>query len=288
MKNKSPFVQLTVPADQTSLNTDKQSNYLSERMLVMRNMQAIDRRYIPQNQPILTREYRLIRILHGEMLLTVNMRPYHLQKDMLLVTTPQSILEIGSQSEDFDMYVVAYRNLSPLEAYSQTTLLQASDTILQRIDQYINLLGAIVHNPQWQDDTARHILIALFADLHSDRSVQMVSNTNAQGGRKAQLFDRFLELLAEFCGKERRISVFAERLCLSPNRLSAVIKEYSGQTVMEWINRSTLQQAKVLLRFSDDPIYSVGWQLGFENPAYFAKFFHRETGITPKEYREGK
>ena len=84
---------------------------------------------------------------------------------------------------------------------------------------------------------------------------------------------------------ERAIPFYANQLCLSPNRLSAVIKEYSGQTVMQWLNRRLVLQAKVLLRGGTDPIGDIAFALGFDEQGSFARFFKRETGMTPTEYR---
>ncbi len=287
MKNTSSFIHLTIPANPDVYNSDPVANYFSDRLLVAQNIRAVDYSPIPLGQPILVQEYRLIRVLAGEMHLNINLRPYCLTTGMVLVSTPQSIIEIVHRSDDFDMLIVAYRNLSPAEAYSQNTLLKASDAMLGRIDSYISLLGVIAQNPNWHDDTAHHIMLALFSDLHSDLSTTIIPTTQPKG-RKEQLYERFLELLSEHGDTERRIAFYAERLSLSPNRLSAIIKDYTGQTVMEWINRRTVQRAKVLLRYTQEPIYAIGWQLGFENPAFFAKFFRRETSTSPKEYRENK
>ena len=69
------------------------------------------------------------------------------------------------------------------------------------------------------------------------------------------------------------------------NRLSAVIKEYSGQTVMQWLYRRLVLQAKVLLRGGTDPIGDIAFALGFDEQGSFARFFKRETSMTPTEYR---
>ncbi len=47
------------------------------------------------------------------------------------------------------------------------------------------------------------------------------------------------------------ISFYADKLCLTPHYLSTVIREVSGQTVMQWINKPLFFEAKVLLKHSD-------------------------------------
>ena len=96
---------------------------------------------------------------------------------------------------------------------------------------------------------------------------------------------RFTTLVNEHAACEHSIAFYADRLCLTPNYLGAVIREASGQTVMQWIHRYIIQQAKLQLKYSDQPIWQIAESLNFPNPSFFSKFFKRETGMTPAEYR---
>ncbi len=55
---------------------------------------------------------------------------------------------------------------------------------------------------------------------------------------------------------------------------------------MQWLNRHAIQKAKVLLRYSDLPVWEVAERMNFANPSFFSKFFKGETGMTPGEYRK--
>ncbi|MFO5586312.1 helix-turn-helix domain-containing protein, partial [Klebsiella pneumoniae] len=46
--------------------------------------------------------------------------------------------------------------------------------------------------------------------------------------------------------------------------------------------------AKRLLLFSDSAVNEIAWQLGFKDPAYFARFFSRQVGCSPSSYRAQK
>jgi AraC-like DNA-binding protein len=84
-----------------------------------------------------------------------------------------------------------------------------------------------------------------------------------------------------------RISVadVAEAAHLSPNYLSSVFKEATGQTVLDEIHRLRLDEARSRLAESDDSIKEIAMALGFESQHYFSRFFRRATGMTPSEYR---
>ena len=58
--------------------------------------------------------------------------------------------------------------------------------------------------------------------------------------------------------------------------------------MMQWLNQETLLQAKVLLRHSDLMIYEIADRLGFNEATAFNRYFKREAGMTPLEYRVNK
>jgi len=96
----------------------------------------------------------------------------------------------------------------------------------------------------------------------------------------------FLDLVAAHGATERKVAFYAEQLRLTPNHLSSVIRQQSGQTVMQWLNERTILQAKVLLKHSDLSSSDIAFRLGFTEATLFSRFFRRETDMTPKEYRE--
>ena len=104
--------------------------------------------------------------------------------------------------------------------------------------------------------------------------------------RQEEIFNRFIALVNEYGKRERNISFYADKLCLTPHYLSTVIRETSGQTVMQWINQAVILEAKVLLKHSDMLIFQISDELNFPNPSFFSKFFKRMTGMTPAEYQK--
>ena len=55
---------------------------------------------------------------------------------------------------------------------------------------------------------------------------------------------------------------------------------------MDWINRSVILEAKVLLKHSNKMIYEIADELDFPSTSFFCKFFKKNTGLTPMEYQK--
>ena len=68
--------------------------------------------------------------------------------------------------------------------------------------------------------------------------------------------------------------------------LCAAYKKSCGKTVNQRLTEMRMSRAKGLLSRSERKLYEVARTVGYSDGKYFAKLFTRETGLTPKEYRE--
>jgi AraC-like DNA-binding protein len=57
-------------------------------------------------------------------------------------------------------------------------------------------------------------------------------------------------------------------------------------TALQWIDRSLVREAKVLLHHTQMPIAEVADILGFATPSFFVRFFRQQTGSTPLQFRK--
>jgi AraC family transcriptional activator of pobA len=78
---------------------------------------------------------------------------------------------------------------------------------------------------------------------------------------------------------------YASHLSIHVNHLNRALKEVTGKTTTELIIERVVHQAKLLLRQSNWSISEIAYCLGFEYSAYFNNLFKKQTGITPKAYR---
>ena len=82
------------------------------------------------------------------------------------------------------------------------------------------------------------------------------------------------------------VKYFANELCLSPNYFGDLLKKETGKSPKEVINLRVLDEVKNRLLDNSKSILQVSEELGFQYPQHLTKFFKKETGITPNEYRK--
>ena len=109
-----------------------------------------------------------------------------------------------------------------------------------------------------------------------------------QGETEGQetLLKRFLALAGERYAELHEVNAYASLLHVSAGHLGDVVKQQSGKTCIEHIQDQLLVEAKRRLLHTGLPVNQIGEELGFEDAAYFNRFFKRHTGVTPLTYRK--
>jgi AraC family transcriptional regulator, transcriptional activator of pobA len=81
---------------------------------------------------------------------------------------------------------------------------------------------------------------------------------------------------------------YARLLNISANHLSQTIKEVTGTTAKSFIKKRRLEEAKYLLLYTENTISEISFHLNFSEPTHFTKFFKKETGHTPQQFKISK
>lgn len=245
----------------------------------------------------------------GNIKLNVNLESFSVHKNMLLLTNPESIIEIkdvGSGAVDFYTLFISrefMRDIN-LDVNILSTIprpkdghripcfeISPEDAVLFR--HYFELLH---HNTTRNRDDiyvrsiARCIIAALCYQLiQSARDKADAENTEevSTGTRSKRntYVDDFISLLHVHHRSQRSVSFYASKLFISPKYLSLVIKKATGKSAAELIDEFVILEAKNLLRFSGKNIQQVAYELNFPNQSSFGKYFKHLTGMSPSEYQ---
>ncbi|MCQ8774527.1 AraC family transcriptional regulator [Streptomyces telluris] len=108
---------------------------------------------------------------------------------------------------------------------------------------------------------------------------------DAAAGRAAEVAREFGLLLTGTAGAERSVGAYAARIGVSVGYLNEAVKQATGRTPGELIRAARTLEAKRLLAGSSLGVGQVARRVGFSDPAYFCRFFRRETGLSPGDFR---
>lgn len=100
------------------------------------------------------------------------------------------------------------------------------------------------------------------------------------------LVSQFHQLIDENFKREHSVEFYAKRLGLSSKALTTKISKALGKSAGAVIQDRCLIEAKRLLAYADLSIAEIGYQIGYDDPNYFARFFRQKTGHSPGEFRK--
>lgn len=107
----------------------------------------------------------------------------------------------------------------------------------------------------------------------------------SQRGKGQILVKQFFQLLEENYAQNLPINRYAEMLGVTPNHLTQTVKLLTGKTSSQMIKAKQLLEIKRLLVHTSLNVSEIANQLNFDDQSYFTKFFKRETGFTPLQFR---
>jgi AraC family transcriptional activator of pobA len=99
---------------------------------------------------------------------------------------------------------------------------------------------------------------------------------------------RLRELVEDNFRTTRNLSVYAEWLAMTPDRLNDHCKKVTGVTAGHLVRQRLLVEAKRQLIFTGQSVSEIAYALNFSDPSYFSRFFRKYTGQTPQQFRHGR
>ncbi len=131
----------------------------------------------------------------------------------------------------------------------------------------------------------RHLLSALFTMIESERRKTEPGDAGVQKTQNTT-FKNFLKILEENFRRPEGVEFYAEKLFMSARNLNLICQGILHKSVSEIIEIRKLVEAKNLLVNTDKSISEIGFELGYNEKAYFTNVFKKKSGQTPTEFRE--
>ena len=124
------------------------------------------------------------------------------------------------------------------------------------------------------------------------RAAALASEASGQRGLMLEptgaTVEALRKLVEEHFQKERQLAFYADKLAMTVDRLNDHVKRATGVTAGHLIRQRVLTEAKRQLVFTTQPIHEIAYDLAFSDPSHFARFFRKQTGSTPHEFRASR
>ena len=257
---------------------------------------------VEDRYPLRLKDSLLILVLSGEIYIEMNYQNHTLEKNMVVQLTEDDILLNISHSTDFTGYLVRISSelRSEIKGRAVEARLQKASRLkraypIQKLNdrEFKRVVGRICSMQSYISDEThlyrsliiRNEVLSLFLDLDNSRA-------NKYGDREIELShaellrERFRELLVEKCRQHRDVGFYAQELCVSGDYLSRIIREHDGGSAIKWITNAVITEAKYMMRQPGKTINEIALEMNFPDQSTFGKFFKKQTGVSPKEYKK--
>lgn len=160
-----------------------------------------------------------------------------------------------------------------------------NDYCFKRLTTICEIIDGEIKQEYPDMSVVSHLLSALFIMIESERN-KTVQSENAIVATQNTTLHNFLRILEENYQRPVGVEFYAEKLFMSARNLNLICKNTLQQTVTEIIETRKLTEAKNQLIHTEKNISEIGFELGYNEKAYFTNVFKKRTGQTPSEFRE--
>jgi AraC family transcriptional activator of pobA len=274
----------------------------NEKIFTIRKICDFDKVEIEHNlMPHLHDFYSIFWIESGEAIHATDFVEYSLKADTILFVPPglkhrmyidKSVGGIYMLfNEDFIQYNRA--NYVPLKEYRLFNNPDFKSLITvapEKREKLGNITGLIFDELRNKDDYSPDIILNLL-HLFLLESRRIFDQQNLEQKEESEstpdtTIIKFKQLIEDNYVSQKNVSSYAEMLNINPSCLNELSKRTTGITAGELIRNRVIDESKKLLYSSSISGKEIAFQLGFDDPAYFSRFFRKYTGQTLKEFRE--
>lgn len=271
--------------------------FLNREMGMIRNGIKVFRMITSHlSPPLIIDDHRFGLVTQGEATVTINLQEKTLRAGMMAYLAPGSIITDIHFSPDFDVRGLALFASYPMpfpadrlpgmfNGEVRDFQCPANDHLLDITHRLMDLIWLMITSQESPDRTTLNSLIATLM-CHYD-SVYHVHGRKPST-REQTIYDRFIYLVSRYAKQEHQLRFYADKMCLTERYLGAVIRDVSGSTAKQWIDKSLIACLQAELRHSDKPLAQLSDEMCFPNTSFLCKYFKRLTGVSPLSYRKGE
>ena len=141
-------------------------------------------------------------------------------------------------------------------------------------------LFLMIHEEQHRDPPNAYLVESAIKLL-----LMMILRDQSEMPEGEQFLNQIIQYIDRHYTERITLEQLAQRTHISKSYLTRRFRQFTGETVITYINRLRLHYARELLISTDRTVSEIAWDVGFESPKYFHRVFKRETGMSPAGFR---
>ncbi len=214
--------------------------------------------------------------------------PQHLEFDIILNVRAGSYVKACSLVDDFFDEIQADGILKPDEILCTGLFLLngISRVILGNLcefehDKSLNAVNIMLETADMRFDTLNQLKSHIFNIVK-----KITDCVNASRKlRNISLIQSAKDFIKRNVGNNISLNTVADMLYISPNYLSFLFKEETGENFKDYVLKKKIEEGKKLLKDTNYTLNRIAADIGYSDGRYFSHIFKKYTGVSPEEWR---
>ena len=260
-------------------------------------------RYIKPRRP---KYHLVIIVLEGEIRMIINGEEMRFGRNSYInLPTWVDIYEIEYGADFHAMATAAdrtvvediFRNRNPFPAdfmfrvdYSLDGVIMSKDDLKTLCKDISNLIESLSKKNHYFAEEVNYayfyILLTDMADMMWKKYSKEMPSHTSEMKRSDGIMKDFIDLMLENIATETSVGFYAEKLCISKQYLSLIVKRKTRVPISTILSAMRTEAASRLLREPELSIQEIAEKLSFSDQSSFGKFFKKHTGVSPLKYRQ--
>lgn len=235
----------------------------------------------------------------GSCSMKISLQNYEIANNSSFILSPKDYLVVHECSPDFEAKILVCSHpiveqilpkltelLPFILNHPMDPIITLSEVQREHLIEYYDLLQQRINGPDtpFKKMKVTCLLQSAMFEMFEIRHSLVEGDTHKKS-RKEQIMAGFIMAVSEHFREHRDVAYYADRLCITPKHLSAVVKEISGRPAGDWIDQYVIMEAKVMLKTTDYTVQQISSILNFANQSFFGKYFKHIVGMSPSAFR---
>lgn len=237
---------------------------------------------------VMSIDFREVKVRAGDLVILIGDAPFipiEVSKDFsscFVSTTKWMADEMFYNITSSSFWEFIYRHPVLTLNSKQSELLQSwflqTDWVINNC--YIEQVKDIIKNNFY------NLFVVIDNEIKSSGKYSQIENLPKN--RAWALYNDFYTLLDRYHSKHHSVNFYAQQLSITPDYLYKIVQKVENTSPKEIIDRYVIVAIKTLLQNTDLSVKNIATELNFDDVPYMCRFFRRNTGLSPLEYRHNE
>jgi AraC-like DNA-binding protein len=241
--------------------------------------------------------YTIYWIKEGKGIYNIDFEKYHFDGNVLFFLSPGQVFKVDSEKIKHAYKITFVRDFYCIQTHDaevscngilfnniyETPIIKPCAKETKKLN---GILEALIEEFQ-NNETAQYDMLQSYLKQFMISAVRVKKeNDTLKTDEVTRLFKDFSLLVEEHYKSIHSVSTYANRLGISPKSITKHFKKMGNQSPSDFIKNRILLESKRMLIYSDFTIKEIAFELGFNDPAYFTRFFTKALQKSPLQFKK--